>query len=218
MRLDKRQMPNKDLVIQGHPLFASAMQESKNDTFFPRIGVEWDSDEPTDDIGQNYIVQKVDDRIRKKIAGYVKRGHYEQVSHFSYDDILKSKDEYIETYKRHVVSRIVITGWALGHPGKKTSQFLYMGVDAVLPFVFAELAKNFGVTGMIDGNPTPNIINTQVAEVAHGFEIAVKIRQIKITYRLSDNPNPWLKVNRADVHLAGSKSEFNFNSILDRKI
>lgn len=218
-RLENRNINTKDLFVQGHPLFTLGSNENPSDTYFPKIGVEWDTDEPEDDLGWNYHVREFTPRIKEKIAHYISRGRYEQVSHHTFDDILSIDEKYIETHTRRVVSEVLITGWSSGGAtSKKENQFLYMATDAILPYVQMAMQSKYGVAFLPNGKPQLNIVSNQSSDVRHGFEIPMKVVQLKIVYRMVDsttNLTPdyyrWGKVKDADIYLEKSRSKLNYN-------
>ena len=203
--LELRGIDTSRLVIEGHPLYQVGTKQGEKDTKFPLIGVEWDHDEQSDDLSMNSGLLAVNDHIRGKILNSLKRGSYEQLSIESFNDFLASNLKFVDTFKRHVHSKVNITGWAIGNDGQKTQMFLYQAVDTVFPWIVRELKKQHGVELAIDGTPTLNILNEQFGDRAFGFEMTWKLSQVTESFRLLDN---FQNIIRADVYLEKSNSVF----------
>lgn len=203
MNLGVRNINTAELFVQGHPLYENAQransQESDikvTDSFFPRCGAEWQIDEPSEDTGQNQTENLRMDYVRERIRvirdqGYYLLGpdglsqgdaEYEQVSWKNFNDFL-NLEGYAEMYERRVQSNVSISGWATGNSARKTSQWLYMAVDAVLPFVVTDLRRRFRVDVVQIGSAELNLHNDQFDDRAEGFELMLGVRQIKTSVR-----------------------------------
>lgn len=224
--LEERKIKTKNLVTYGHPLYTFAhSNDSKtdpgevsieSDNFFPKIGVEWESDEQADDIGGNTNYFGFDSRIKSKIQYYMERenkrdSEYENISYNIFKKALESKEfKQVESFTGHILSNVMISGWAgpSGTSGRKTAQELYKAVDAVFPYIKTDLHRRFKVTVGMVGTPQLNIEAPQIGRGAFGFEIKLQVRQIRRLFKLSEE----LLIRKADVSLS-DRSKSNLSGL-----
>lgn len=206
--LESRSIDPKELVTEGHPFFVPGARE-RTDSLFPRIGVEWESDEPTDDLGMNQSTLLITGPLKDRITAAFKASKYEHLDYDRFNEFLQTKVKYADTYSRHVESSILLTGWAVGNAAEKTHLFLYQALDTCIPYLFKRLNKEFGVSLSVPENGvTLNILNNQFGDIAFGFEYKVKLRQLRDSYRLlSDEKIPLY----ADIFYNAGRSVFNLN-------
>lgn len=205
--LESRSITTQNLVVEGHPFYTVGAKD-KTDSLFPKIGVEWESDESVDDLGLNQQILLIQGPIKNKIEKAFLREskNYEFLDSERFNEFLHKGNGYAETYTRHVESNILITGWATGNAAQKTHLFLYQAVDAVVPYLMRQLSVDYGTSLILpQDSVTLNISNNQFSDFAFGFEIKLKLRQVRDTYRILDNfKNPV----RLDIFYNTGKSIF----------
>lgn len=216
--LERRGIMPENLVIQGHPLYEigtlSGLDSSVkiDDSALPRVGVEWMHDEPTDDIGQNFRLIRMNEKLRERLASYRVRGKlglfeedggdYEQISSKAIDDFLAS-GTYCESTIGHVLSMVSVTGWAGGNAGRKTAQWLYGVLACLYPFVCNIMHQKYNVDMLLVSRPEVNIVNEDYGVRLYGFEMIFQVRQLRYSFRSRADVQD-LRV--ADIHLENSRS------------
>ncbi len=217
--LEQRGINTQNLVMQGHPLFELQASGNKqaNDNIFPRIGIDLLNDMDEDqNLGENYRLVH-SSKEHKLIEEYKQHGgclldqadvlsaesNYEQISFKKFDEIL-SYNGYLEKYTLHNMSMVQITGWTSGAHARKTSQWLYMAVKSVIPFVVTEIKQRYLVNVKREGRPETNIINTDMGHNLHGFEIMLSVSQIITVYRTLPDYTP---PSKADIYANGSRTK-----------
>jgi len=207
--LDSLGIPIKRLVTFGHPLYTLATAQnndkSNTDSFFPKIGVEWSSDEIEDDLGRNHVHEPFTIHTRKRLEYYLNRDIEAKDENYNHPNIKKALEGNYKSYQSfttHVVSEVLISGWGgSGSQGRRIAQTLYMATLDVLPFLAHTLHKKFKATlDFGDSKPSPNVESPDIANGLWGFEILVYVRQIKRTYRFLEEG----LISKADVSLIGS--------------
>ena len=201
--LNERGISTKNMVMQGHPLFELEAKGDKesDDSVFPKIGVDWLNDNDQEqDLGENHkIVNLQNPREKELIKQYQCRGgslmdtpnvkeelkdesSYEQVSFEKFDELLSYKG-CCQRYNLHNEPIVQITGWASGAHARKSAQWLFMAVKAVLPILVTELKKKYRVTVQRGGRAETNIMNMSLGHNLHGFELLLSVHQIITVYR-----------------------------------
>ncbi|WCL51518.1 hypothetical protein [Leptospira sp. GIMC2001] len=217
--LSDRKINVKNIVEYGHPLYtlASKGDDSKvnHDSFFPRIGVEWSSDDIEDDLGKNHAQRAMDSRTIAQIKHYMNRddvkldgkrgdGDYEHYSYPRFAKVLDGDFKSYQSFTTHVVSEVLISGWGgSGSVGRKRAQTMYKATIDILPFIAFKLSRKFRVNVEYgNSKPSPNVESPTIGNGVWGFEVLLSIRQIKRCYKFSKEP----LISKADVALMDSAS------------
>ncbi len=213
------------LVIEGHPLFEYGVRGGGDDAYFPKIGVQWQSDEEEKpDLNFNTRRVKVSGAVRAKLEYYLTRDRVRmfplhQDSDFEYEQLsapflaeMLDHSGYCWYSARHVTSMVVVSGWATGNAGPKGAKFLYEAMDGILPFLFQELRGRYRVGLKIVGSPALNLVSDQFGP-AYGFELMLGLTQLKQSFRLIPN-SEYLPPRQVFIHaeLGGTSIETLFNS------
>ena len=198
-----------NLIIEGHPFFTLGAND-KIDTLFPKVGVEWESDETIEDFNLNHSIIYFDERLKQRVAKilYDESIDYEYLDATKLNEFLDSEVKWVDTYKKHIENNIIISGWAVGNAAQKTHLFLYQAIESCLPYVFFDICKNNGLTYINTEQTALNIYNNQFSENAYGFEIKIKLRQIRETLMLLNNRK---EPTRVDVYYNKGNSKINLN-------
>ncbi|MCB1178098.1 MAG: hypothetical protein KDK36_11005 [Leptospiraceae bacterium] len=206
--LDSRAINTENLVIEGHPFFQEGAK-SKTDSLFPRVGVELDKEIPTEDLGMNHSpIQLVTANVKAKLQRILERdskeSEYEYLDSKRINEFLSSAN-YVEKFTGHSSMDLTISGWAVGNAAEKTHYFIWQAIDSIIPFTLHSLSKEYGIS-ITKESSTFNIRNFQFADNAFGFEIVLKSRQLKETFRVLDTYQKPLKL---DVYFNTGKSEID---------
>lgn len=206
--LGDRGIPCEKIVHPGHPLYSIASVPSgegakDTDSFFPKVGVEWSDDEPSDDLGGNYRIFPFDSQIKNKIIAYKARkdSEYEHFGFKQFDKILNSTNfGIVESYTSHIISNVTISGWGgSGNNGRKIAQELYKATMSVLPFLKHNIQKKYKASVGLEGKPAVNVEAPQVGRGAWGFEVMLSVRQLKREFRFTAGS----LISKADVYFDG---------------
>lgn len=199
--LEERSIESKDIVTYGHPLytFASSGENAKN-SFFPKVGIEFQNDDISAELGMNLQYSDYNDQIKRKLQFYRDRhnSQFENPDFKQFDTVLNDNFKTVEYYTSRVDSNVLITGWGGGGVlGRRTSNDLYKIVTALLPFLFARIYKNYRVSARIDGRLQANIEAPEIMRGCWGFEFSIVISQLVRVYKFSKEPF----ISKADVYL-----------------
>lgn len=182
--LESRSISPEGIITEGHPFFAPSARD-KTDSVFPKIGVEWELDDPADDLGQNTSELLVNGPLKDRISLALRASKYEHLDFDRFSEFLQSGVKYADTSSKHIESTVTLSGWATGNAAEKTHIFLYQALDACIPYLFKQLARETGASLTVPReNVVLNIRNNQIADNAFGFEYKVNLRQVRETYRL----------------------------------
>lgn len=207
--LKYRGIPSEKILAPGHPLYSIASVSQNDsmrdkDSFFPKIGVEWAEDEPSEDLSGNYRIFPFDNQIKNKIKSYKQRkdSEYENLGFKQFDLILNSTAyRSVESYTSHVTSRIMLSGWGgSGSEGRKTAQELYKAILSCLPFLKNTIQKKYKASIVLDGKPALNIEAPTIGRGVWGFEMFFLVRQFKRDYCFTESE----LVSKADVYFHGT--------------
>lgn len=207
-------IPIRDSVTFGHPLYTLASRQGDErpslDSYFPKIGAEWSSDTIEDDLGRNHDIRAFDSVLRNKISTYLNRDNeedvkYEHYSHALLRRALEGSYKQVQSFTTHVVSEVLVSGWGgQGERGRKLSQDLYKCTMDVLPYIAHDIHAKYRATlEFTEDRPSPNVESPQFGRGVWGFEILMQIRQIKRTYRFTEQP----LISKAKVNLHGTYGE-----------
>ncbi|PJZ51568.1 hypothetical protein CH380_19155 [Leptospira adleri] len=205
--LEDRSITSKEIVTFGHPLYTYASAgEIANDSFFPKIGVEFQNDDISSDLGMNLQYSDFNEQIKRKLRFYRDRheSEFENPDFAQFDKVLNENFKTVEYYTSRVESNVLITGWGGGGvAGRRTSNDLYRIVTALLPFLFTRIYKNYRVTARIDGRLQANIEAPEIMRGCWGFEFSIVISQLVRVYKFSKEPF----ISKADVYFDGKDSD-----------
>lgn len=213
--LDLRGIDPSNLVTPGHPLTERAGKDGSDDTILPRVGAEWEFDQPVGTIGNLDCVllnEYMVGQIRQKLLGESEQEreelNYEQFSAKKINDFL-ALGGYTEVVKRIVKSHVKLTGWADGESGRKAMQWLYQVLEPLQDYVGIELARKYKVSLTQEGEARLDLISSQFAPTAYGWELPFVITQVRMAWRHMGAD--YVAPRYADVHMVDSASElFNY--------
>ncbi|WP_253270936.1 hypothetical protein [Leptospira santarosai] len=201
--LQDRSISSKEIVSFGHPLYTFANTgENAHDSFFPKIGVEFQNDDIAIDLGMNLQYSDFNDQIKRKLQFYRDRhkSNFENPDFERFDKVLNEEFKTVEYYTSRVESNVLITGWGGGGVlGRRISNDLYRIVTALLPFLFTRIYKNYRVSARIDGRLQANIEAPEIMRGCWGFEFSIVISQLVRVYKFSKEPF----ISQADVFFDG---------------
>ncbi len=190
--LEERGIATSNLLMQGHPLFELQAAKEKDDSIFPRIGVDWQSEhEQEQDLGHNYKLVCMPSE-REHIKQYQCRGadgQYEQLSFQLYEELLGYKG-YAQKHVQHRQSLVEVTGWASGAHARKTAQWLYMALKSTLPFLILSLREQYRVVLREAGQAETNIRSAELGHNLHGFALTLELQSLVTVYRLLPDYKP----------------------------
>lgn len=195
-------------VIAGHPLFSEGISEGGADREFPKIGVEWSTDERTDFIGQGYERFRPGTDFKNKIQSY--KQYLQDSRRVSPDSLIDELTEakLVEKFHHLVDSHVVIAGFASGGTGRKTSRWMYEAVDACIAPLLVDMQKLYpGISIKTSNHHEVNLVTDDYGSRLWGFEIPIVISQYRTTLRsVPDYESPEIK--KFDVHLIHSRTKF----------
>lgn len=176
-------------IVPGHPLFAEGISDSV-DTQFPKYGVEWVRDHRTDSIGMNADKIRPTDELKTRLQEYKKflSDTYRVSADKEIDELCRSNEWHI--WKHTVESEVVISGFASGGTGRRTAKWMYETVDGVIAPLIEDLGTVYNVSCKTSDVHEVNIQMDSFATPVWGFEIPLKICQVRTTFRTPPKTSP----------------------------
>ncbi|EIE01440.1 hypothetical protein [Leptospira licerasiae] len=194
-------------IIHGHPLFTEGISQSGTNSQFPKIGVEWVRDIPTQSLGLNEKHFKNSEEFVQYLNEIVKRSDSKRAAPKSLIDKF-AQEKYFQEFSHHVESEIAIVGFASGHAGRKTSQWLFETVHSILLLMENDLPILYpGCRVLLPDSAEPNLNTQDFPEPLWGFEITVRILQVRSIFRTKPS-YLFPDIKGYEIHLKGSKSRF----------
>lgn len=193
-------------VIAGHPLFSEGISEQGADREFPKIGVEWTTDERTDFVGMGYARFKPSADFKAQLQGY--KTYLQDNRRMSPDSVIDSLTEskLVERFHHLVDSNVIIAGFASGGSGRRQSRWLYEAVDACLAPLLMDLQELYpGVSLKTTNHHEINLVTDDYGTRLWGFEIPIIISQYRTTLRTVPN---YADIAGFDIHLVNSRTRF----------
>ncbi|TGK41225.1 hypothetical protein [Leptospira andrefontaineae] len=197
-------------IIHGHPLFTEGISQSGTNSQFPKIGVEWVRDIPTQSLGLNERHFKNSEEFSGYLNEISKREDSKRAAPKSLIDRF-ARESYLQEFSHHVESEIAIVGFASGHAGRKTAQWLFETVHSLILLMENDLPILYpGSRVLLPDSAEPNLNTQDFPEPLWGFEISVRILQIRSIFRTKPS-YLFPDIKGFDVHLKGSKTRFEGN-------
>jgi hypothetical protein len=170
-------------VILGHALFNEGISNSGQERNFPKIGVEWINDRRNESIGLNYKNILVDTNLRADFLRY--KAKLSENLRLSNNDIITEMimATELESWSHQIESEVIISGYATGGSGRRTLRWIYEAVDSCLSPMLHDISSTYDVTTFLGETAEVNLMVEAYGMTVWGFEVPVRISQIKTTYR-----------------------------------
>ena len=177
-------------IILGHALFSEGISQAGQERNFPKIGVEWINDRRSESLGLNHKSIRVTTDLRAELLRY--KMYSPEALRLSSNEIISEMivSKYLDTWSHQIESEVIISGYASGGSGRRTLRWIYEAVDSCLSPMLHDISEKYSVTTFLGETAEVNLMLEAYGMTVWGFEVPVRISQIKTTFRkkmVSDN-------------------------------
>lgn len=190
-------------VILGHPLFVEGVNGEGFDKNFPKVGVEWVRDKRTENTGETFLEFRPSANWKQSIQAMKDTPKHERAASDDAIDAL-TRASHVQSFTHMVESTVVISGFASGGAGRNTMRSIYETIDSMLSAMVHDISQVFNVSVLYDGDHEVNITSEQFASPVWGFEIPIRIAQMRRIFR----PKVVTDITAFDISLVGSRTQF----------